>query len=74
MCFNKPFGGDSDAHVSLENPDLAYGALTQASFPSERCAWSELHSGYREAGGRLAQGAVLFCKEPVSSPVLPVLC
>lgn len=28
MCFNKPFGGDSDAHLSLKNADLAYGVLT----------------------------------------------
>lgn len=36
MCFNKPFGGDSDAHLSLKNTDLAYGALTYISFLSER--------------------------------------
>lgn len=33
--FNKPFGGDSNAHLSLKNTDLAYGALTYISFLSE---------------------------------------
>lgn len=42
--FSQALWGDSDAHSSLKNTDLAHGALMYRSFLSERSTQLKLHS------------------------------